>query len=89
MMGRATLHTGSPVRMQIQRLRCPRMLHPRHGKSRRSGNCRHFRVHSSSADEVLRSVSENGEVSILVVKGTNLVQEVRCAWGRACVAQQA
>ena len=28
-------------------------------------------------DEVLRTLSENGEVAIIVVDGTNLVREVR------------
>lgn len=28
-------------------------------------------------DEVLRTISENGQVSVLVVDGTNLVREVR------------
>lgn len=31
---------------------------------------------SSKGDEVLRTLSENGEVAIIVVDGTNLVREV-------------
>ena len=32
---------------------------------------------NSKGDEVLRTLSENGEVAIIVVDGTNLVREVR------------
>ena len=38
------------------------------------GRCRHVTC-SSGRDEVLRSMSENGEVSMMVVTGTSLVQE--------------
>jgi len=31
---------------------------------------------ASSEDEVLRTISDNGQVSVMVVKGTNLVREV-------------
>lgn len=54
--------------------------------------CRSYRsaapdAHSAPA-VLLRSISDNGQVSILVVRGTNLVQEVGAAAARShgCVA---
>lgn len=45
--------------------------HKRIFKSRMS-----CRIGANSKDEVLRTLSENGEVAIIVVDGTNLVREV-------------
>jgi hypothetical protein len=76
LMGRVVLHTGSPV--QVRLLFTHRSLQRLKQKQGRAGRCLHTVCSgssSSSKDEVLRSISENGEVSLMVVTGTALVQE--------------
>lgn len=50
--------------------------------ARRAMRQGHSAVRTSAAgkDECMRSISDNGQVSILVVRGTELVQEVS-EWG--------
>lgn len=52
---------------------CRKDIVGRHGVFR----CYSTASDGSRTDEVLRTLSENGQVSIIVVDGTRLVQEVR------------
>jgi len=47
-----------------------------HAASARRRHARGHRCKAVAADSVLRTMSENGEVAVLVVEGTQLVQEV-------------
>lgn len=49
-----------------------------HAGSVRRRHARGCYCRAEAADSVLRTMSENGEVAVLVVEGTELVQEVGC-----------
>lgn len=51
--------------------------------ARRAARHAHTAVRAAARDECMRSISDNGQVSILVVKGTELVQEV--SWQSSAV----
>ena len=72
MLGRTVLHTGSPTQLRLS-LSYRNLRRLRHQQTTAS-RCMQIQC-SSSRDEVLRSMSENGEVSMMVVTGTSLVQE--------------
>ncbi|CAK0779921.1 hypothetical protein CVIRNUC_004889 [Coccomyxa viridis] len=71
---RVRLHTGSPLQLAY-RVVYSRVAFQQQCKKRSRRQHSIGLVKCSSTDEVLRSMSENGEVSLLVVNGTNLVSE--------------
>ncbi|CAL5221871.1 g4134 [Coccomyxa viridis] len=85
---RSRLHTGSALQLvhtKLQRQSISRYQCYQRSSRRQCGST----VRCSSTDEVLRSMSENGEVSILVVDGTDLVSEACTRHGTAPTASAA